>query len=289
MPTRLRFLYTLILGFAFSNSQAGNIVYIDSPIVKKNIIVPNKSTAAVFPSFLNESDRDKALTYVEKFCTSRKDYIFSSYKRIKKYFPKAVAILKKYNIPAAFSILLTIESDCNPNVVSHAGAVGYWQFMDEVASEYGLTYVHQLTKKDKEKIKKENPLKADSIIAAVAKQRDDRKNFTKGTHAAARYLRDRMKTFGGDLLLVAASYNCGAGNVRNAIYKSGETNANFWDIKAYLPKETQNYVMNFISLNVAFNNYSLLANSTISFKSEVKKEVENTVTPSETSVAPSKK
>lgn len=239
---------------------------------EKNIVVPVKSNTVVFPAFLNETDAENALSYVQNFCNTRKDQIFSSYKRSRKLYPKVTAILKKYGLPADFRVLLTIESDCNPNVISNAGAVGYWQFIDAAASDYGLKYVHQLTPNDREKLKKENPKKADSIIKATAKLKDDRKDFNKSTNAAARYLRDRMKNLGGDMLLVAASYNCGIGNVRNAMYKSGETNPTFWDIKPYLPKETQNYVMKFIAFNTAFNNYELLASGKINFDIKKNKE-----------------
>jgi hypothetical protein len=54
---------------------------------------------------------------------------------------------------------------------------------------------------------------------------------------------------------MVASYNWGIGNVRNAMKKTGKSNPDFWDIKKYLPSETRSYVMNFIALNVVFENY----------------------------------
>ena len=40
----------------------------------------------------------------------------------------------------------------------------------------------------------------------------------------------------------------------------------FWDIKKYLPAETKSYVMNFIALNVLFNNYEKFSKNTLCFK-----------------------
>jgi membrane-bound lytic murein transglycosylase MltF len=75
--------------------------------------------------------------------------------------------------------------------------------------------------------------------------------------------------------LVVASYNCGVGNVWNAMEKTGKADPTFWDVKNYLPSETRSYVMNFIALNVIFNNYEKFVNNTLCFKPIVAK-AENT-------------
>ena len=95
--------------------------------------------------------------------------------------------------------------------------------------------------------------------------KDDRKNFNKSTYAAARYLKDRSRNLNNDLLLMVASYNCGIGNVWEAMKKCGKTDPDFWDVKSYLPGETQYYVMNFITLNVIFNNYEKFTNNNLMF------------------------
>jgi membrane-bound lytic murein transglycosylase MltF len=65
--------------------------------------------------------------------------------------------------------------------------------------------------------------------------------------------------------LVVASYNCGVGNVWDAMKKTGKTDPDFWDIKNYLPAETQSYVLNFITLNVIFHNYDKFTNNILLF------------------------
>ena len=216
----------------------------------------------LFPEVLTGNEAD-ALLYIEKFSVNRRAYLIRTYNRSKKYFPKASAILKKYNLPQELKVLLALESAFNANAISSAGAVGYWQIMDEVAKEYGLKYVAQ----EKVAAKKKNIKPADKNKAAIkpAVVKDDRKNFNKSTYAAARYLKDRSRNLDNNLLLMVASYNCGVGNVWEAMKKTGKTDPDFWDIKEYLPAETQSYVMNFITLNVVFHNYDKFTNNTLLF------------------------
>ena len=219
-----------------------------------------------FPAILTGNE-SQSLDYVEKFFTSRKNYLVNTYKRSKKLFPKVISILKKYNVPEEFKVLLALESGFNGNAVSSAGAVGYWQIMDAVAREYGLKIAS--AKKIKKSARAAGKKHLVKTITA-----DDRKNFNKSTHAAARYLKDRGRNLNNDCLLIAASYNCGVGNVWNAMEKTGLTNPTFWDIKKFLPAETRAYVMNFIALNVLFSNYEKFSKNTLCFKPVLgKKEI----------------
>ncbi len=226
----------------------------------------------LYPEILSGSE-EESLDYVEKFSEKRKDYLIRTFNRSRKYFPKAIAILKKYNIPSEFAALIALESGFNGNAVSRAGAVGYWQIMDEVAQEYGLriaTKVAAVSKKNKRAAGKKG-----KAVAKAKKPVDDRKDFIKSTYAAAKYLRDRHRNLNGDWLLITASYNCGVGNVWNAMERCGKSNPTFWDIKNYLPAETRSYVMNFIAMNVIFNNYEKFAGDELCFKDVVvsKKEI----------------
>jgi hypothetical protein len=230
----------------------------------------------VFPEVLTGNEAE-TLSYIEKFSANRRAYLIRTYNRSKKYFPKATAILKKHNLPQELKVLLALESAFNANAVSKAGAVGYWQIMDEVAKEYGLKYVAQQKAKAAEKKKADK--KADIAKTKAAKPKaavvkDDRKNFNKSTYAAARYLRDRSRNLDNDLLLMVASYNCGIGNVWSAMKKTGLDDPDFWDVKDYLPSETQAYVMNFITLNVIFHNYDKFTANKLLF-TPTKVKIEN--------------
>lgn len=249
---------------------------------KKQLLAAAKTNAGfitlepnvVFPEVLTGNE-EQTLSYIEKFSENRRAYLIRTYNRSKKYFPKAVAILKKHNLPQELKVLLALESAFNANAVSKAGAVGYWQIMDEVAKEYGLKYVAQekaapsVLRTEKKKIEKKKDAKAVAEVKKPAAKpvvaKDDRKNFNKSTYAAARYLKDRSRNLDNDLLLMVASYNCGIGNVWEAMKKTGLKDPDFWDVKEYLPSETQAYVMNFITLNVVFNNYEKFANNTLLF------------------------
>ena len=263
-----RSIWVLFFSIALNNHIRANVLSDTSkrPLLaalnkKDNTSFTTLEANVVFPEILTGNE-EQALLYIEKFATNRRAYIIRTYNRSKKYFPKATAILKKYNLPHELKVLLALESAFNANAVSKAGAVGYWQFMDEVAKEYGLKYVAQQKAVEKKKELKKTGKKTQQKPALV---KDDRKNFNKSTYAAARYLKDRGRNLDNDILLMVASYNCGIGNVWEAMKKTGKTDPGFWDVKDYLPAETQAYVMNFITLNVIFNNYDKFTNNNLLF------------------------
>jgi membrane-bound lytic murein transglycosylase MltF len=123
--------------------------------------------------------------------------------------------------------------------------------------------------------------KEKAVKVKVKKVVDDRKNFNLSTKAAALYFRDCYRNLKGDWLLTVASYNCGIGNVWQAMKACGKTDPDFWDIKNYLPAETRAYVMNFIAMNVIFNNYDAFLKNTLRFESVKVKasDIENTIQP----------
>lgn len=136
------------------------------------------------------------------------------------YFNTMDVILGQYGIPRQLKYLAVIETNLNNNDVSWTGAAGIWQFMPATAREYGLQ---------------------------VNGYTDERFDFYKSTHAAARYIRDlyvKLK----DWLLVVAAYNGGPGRVYSAIARSGSRN--FWDLQYYLPLESSNHVKKFIATHM---------------------------------------
>lgn len=271
--------WILFFSLLFSNLTKANSVtdtskkqLLAAAITKDNAATITLEPNVVFPDILTGNEQE-ALPYIEKFSENRRAYLIRTYNRSKKYFPKATGILKKHNLPQELKVLLALESAFNANAVSRAGAVGYWQIMDEVAKEYGLKYVPQVKADKVKKVAKTTPI-AKTAVKKPAAVKDDRKNFNKSTYAAARYLKDRSKNLGNNLLLMVASYNCGIGNVWEAMKNTGKTNPDFWDIKDYLPSETQAYVMNFITLNVIFHNYDKFINNILLF-TPTKVKIEN--------------
>jgi len=135
----------------------------------------------------------------------------------KPFFDRIDEIFSKRNLPVELKYLAVIESDLKSSATSRVGAAGPWQFMPETGRDFGLK---------------------------VNRKVDERRDFTKSTIAAAKYLKDLFNTY-NDWLLVIAAYNCGVGPVNSAIRKSGSTN--FWDLQYYLPTESRNHVKKFIA------------------------------------------
>jgi membrane-bound lytic murein transglycosylase D len=225
-----------IIGYTgdnFSDSTVDSVA-IANPV--EGTLVKNPARV-VYPAVLREH-RDESKDYVKQFARKQRDYIIYMFSRGKNYFPKAAKIFAEYNIPQEFQMLPALESNFHAGAVSPAGAVGYWQFMSELGRDYGL-----------------------HINSKV----DDRKNFTKSTIAAAKFFRDQLNFYNGDILLSVAAYNCGTGGVKVAMRKSGVENPDFWDIKKYLPTETRIFVMKFIALNVISANYHKFINHKLNF------------------------
>jgi membrane-bound lytic murein transglycosylase D len=223
-----------IIGYTgdnFSDSTVDSVSSLNNSTLVKN------PARVVYPLALREH-REESKDYVKQFARKQRDYIIYMFGRGKNYFPKAAKILSQYDVPEEFQVLPALESNFHADAVSHAGAVGYWQFMSELGRDYGL-----------------------HINSKV----DERKNFTKSTIAAAKFFRDQLELFNDDILLSVASFNCGAGGVRVAMKKSGIDDPDFWDIKKYLPTETRIFVMKFIALNVISANYHKFINHKLNF------------------------
>lgn len=139
------------------------------------------------------------------------------------YFPIFEDAFAKQNVPLEIKYLAVVESALNPKAVSKMGATGLWQFMYGTGKQYAL--------------------KIDSYI-------DERSDPLKATAAASEYMTKMYNIF-GDWELVLASYNSGPGNVTKAIRRSGGK-TKYWDIRSFLPKETQGYVPAFLATMYLF-------------------------------------
>lgn len=140
-------------------------------------------------------------------------------KRAYKYFPVIEPILKENGIPDDFKYLAIIESGLE-NVVSPAGAAGYWQFMKTTARSYGLE---------------------------VGSEIDERYHLEKSTLAACQYLKDAHKKF-GNWTLVAASYNMGMGGLNKRL--SAQNVESYYDL--LLNQETGRYVYRILAVKRIF-------------------------------------
>jgi membrane-bound lytic murein transglycosylase D len=164
--------------------------------------------------------------------------------RTGKWFPMLKRIAREENMPEEIIHLAMVESALNPRAVSRASAVGMWQFMQSTGEIYKLR---------------------------VTPWKDDRRDPERATRAAMRHLRDLYNDL-GDWHLALAAYNCGAGGVKRAIHASGIDNANFWDIRPYLPRETRDYVPMFIATTLITMQHEAygFASANIKFEPEYK-------------------
>jgi membrane-bound lytic murein transglycosylase D len=88
---------------------------------------------------------------------------------------------------------------------------------------------------------------------------DERKDPILSTEAACLYLKKLFSIY-KDWNLALAAYNAGPGNVNKAIRRSGgETD--YWKVRSFLPKETQNYIPAFTAVNYMMN-YNYIGNQT---------------------------
>jgi len=165
--------------------------------------------------------------YIELYTVRKRELLSRLIGLSQLYYPLFEQVFDKYNLPLELKHLAVIESALNPNARSRAGAQGLWQFMYPTAKLFGL--------------------KVTSYI-------DERCDPYKSTIAAAEYIKYLYDIF-KDWQLVLAAYNAGPGVISKAIRRSGGKKT-YWEIRPYLPRETQGYVPAFIAANYVMNYYA---------------------------------
>jgi membrane-bound lytic murein transglycosylase D len=158
-----------------------------------------------------------ATTFIQDYMQAHGKYLTKMKGWGQPYFNLIESILSQYGLPRELKYIAVIESNLSTGATSRVGAGGPWQFMPYTARDYGLV---------------------------VNGSYDERRDYYKSTHAAARYLLTLYKQM-KDWLLVMAAYNGGPGRVSSAIKKSGSRN--FWNLQYYLPAESRTYVKRFIA------------------------------------------
>lgn len=142
------------------------------------------------------------------------------FKRANRWFPVIEPILEANDIPNDFKYLALIESGFM-NVVSPAGATGFWQILEGTGRELGLE---------------------------VNRQIDERYHVEKATLAACKYLLNAKERF-GSWTLAAAAYNIGNARL-NRILETQRV-SNYYDL--YLNEETSRYVFRILAVKNIFS------------------------------------
>ena len=142
----------------------------------KNLFA-NYSYNAALP--YNAQINPNAESFIQDYMKDHGDYLQKMKGWGLPYFNLIENILQQYGLPKELKYIAVIESNLSTGATSMVGAGGPWQFMPYTARDYGL------------------------IVNGYV---DERRDYYKSTHAAARYLLYLYKQM-HDWLLVMAAYN----------------------------------------------------------------------------------
>jgi membrane-bound lytic murein transglycosylase D len=168
---------------------------------------------------------DKVKKSIVYFQTVAREAFEKYLERSGKYIPLMEKILEQHGVPHDIVYLPIIESGFNCKAYSWARASGPWQFIASTGRLYDLNRNWWY---------------------------DERRDFVKSTHAAARFLKHLYEKFNSWELALAA-YNGGPGRVSRVIKKQKTTN--FWDMK--LRKQTMDYVPFYMAATIIAKNPEL--------------------------------
>ena len=135
----------------------------------------------------------------------------------KRYLNYIHRVFYKYKLPPELVHLPILESCFDTKAKSVTGARGMWQFTRSTGEEYGLS------------------------VGFIS---DERLNWRKATHSAARYLKKLGDIFNKNWELALAGYNGGPNYMKRQMKSQGTRN--FWKLK--LRKETHEFVPKFLAM-----------------------------------------
>lgn len=127
-----------------------------------------------------------------------------------RWFPLIEKTLAEHEVPDDMKYVCVAESGLR-NVVSPAGATGFWQFLSATGKQYGLE---------------------------INTEVDERYDVAKSTTAACKYLKEAYLRCGNNWGLAAASYNAGMGAITSDM-ETQKVNS-YYDL--HLKDETSRYL-----------------------------------------------
>lgn len=204
--------------------QSGTTIPIEVAVDLESPVNAYKITSIDIPEDLNFAGESVPMEDPEVMERIDREFLVNTYwqsnalllmKRAHKYFPIIEPILAKHGIPDDFKYLAVAESGLQ-NVVSPAGATGFWQIMRATGKEYGLEI-------------------NDNV--------DERYHIEKSTEVACRYLAKYKEKF-GNWTLAAASYNAGAGAINK--YLGIQKVGTYYNL--LLGQETGRYVFRIMAI-----------------------------------------
>jgi len=188
----------------------------DSIVLKK--LTCQKGITYNFPITFNE----RVYQSLYFFSKGKKEVLDKWFIRSSQYLPFMQRIFSDSGLPSDLAYLPLIESGYDPLAYSRRHASGIWQFISSTGARFGLRNNYWL---------------------------DERRDPIKSTTAAASYLKKLYNQF-ADWYLAIAAYNCGENTIAGLLNRTPRSN--FWHLS--LPRETNNYVPEFISALIAAKN-----------------------------------
>jgi membrane-bound lytic murein transglycosylase D len=188
----------------------------DSIILKK--LTCQKGINYNFPITFNE----RVYRSLYFFSKGEKGALDKWFLRSSQYLPFMQRIFADSGLPTDLAYLPLIESGFNPTAYSRRHASGIWQFIASTGARFGLRINYWL---------------------------DERRDPVKSTRAAASYLKKLYDQF-NDWYLAVAAYNCGENSIASLLNRAPRSN--YWHLS--LPRETNNYVPEFISALIVAKN-----------------------------------
>lgn len=227
-PGKAAFAVMLLLstGFVFTvlvaadSQQQVTHDYEESTPVAVSWAIPENVTFAGEAMPLQNFDTRESLDRELNATAYRHGSTLLTIKRAGRYFPEIEKILKEYGIPDDFKYLACAEGDLS-NVISPAGATGFWQIMDGTGKESGMI---------------------------INKEVDERYDLDKSTRFACKYFLKAYEKY-GSWTMAAASYNNGFSGLSEQVDIQNETN--YYDL--LLNEETARYIFRIVSLKLVMS------------------------------------
>jgi len=215
----------IIISIAMGFKGFSSIPYTNSPadtvIINKPFKLPTDVTFAGENLPLDNFDTRESLERELLTSAYRHSSTILIIKRANRYLPVIEKILKENDIPDDFKYLAAAESEYS-NMISPAGATGFWQIMQETGREEGMEINNEV---------------------------DERYNIEKSTQFACDYFKKSYEKY-GNWTLVAASYNGGRSAIDEQIAIQHQNN--YYDL--LLADETARYIFRAVAYKLIITN-----------------------------------
>lgn len=213
-------IFFIAAGFKEFGGKSQLISPSDTVIVNKPFKLPGSVTFAGEKMPLDNFDTKESLERELLTSAYRHSSTILIIKRANRYLPVIETILEKNGIPDDFKYLIAAESEYT-NMVSPAGATGFWQIMTETGKEEGMEINTEI---------------------------DERYSIEKSTQFACDYFKKSYEKY-GNWTLTAASYNGGRAALDEQIEIQHQNN--YYDL--LLADETARYIFRVVAYKLIIN------------------------------------